>query len=145
MSEDPRAILLVEDNADDAELTIRGLKRANLQNPIDVASDGQDALDYLFDEDNEMPRLVLLDLRLPSTDGLEVLKRIRAHERTALTPVVILTSSSAPTDVDAGYRYGANSYVRKPINYDQFASLIRQVGSYWLVINEPPSGNQDPR
>ena len=140
----PVTILLVEDNPDDEALTALAL-REGLPATLKVARDGQDALDYLFDEDNELPRLVLLDLRLPSTDGLEVLKRIRAHERTALTPVVILTSSSAPTDVDAGYRYGANSYVRKPINYDQFASLIRQVGSYWLVINEPPSGNQDPR
>jgi two-component system, response regulator len=138
----PVTILLVEDNPDDEALTGLAL-REGVPATLKVSRDGQDALDYLFDDANELPRLVLLDLRLPSTDGLEVLRQIRENKRTSLTPVVILTSSSAPADVDAGYRYGANSYVRKPVNFDQFASLIRQVGSYWLVVNEPPSTNRD--
>jgi two-component system, response regulator len=129
-------ILLVEDNPDDAaltELALRGTIPARLQ----VARDGQEALDYLFNHANELPRLVLLDLGLPNIDGLEVLRRIRGNERTRLTPVVILTSSTAPDDVATGYRYGANSYVCKPPDFDQFSGLVRQLGSYWLTVNEP--------
>ena len=138
----PVTILLVEDNPDDAaltELALRGGMPANLE----IARDGQEALDYLFNDANDVPRLVLLDLRLPNTDGLEVLRRIREHERTSLTPVVILTSSSSPDDVAASYRCGVNSYVRKPVDFDQFAELIRQIGRYWLVVNEPPSSVRD--
>ena len=130
-------ILLVEDNPDDAaltELALRGDIRASLQ----VARDGQEALDYLFNGANDLPRLVLLDLRLPNIDGLEVLRRIREDDRTRLTPVVVLTSSNAPNDIAASYRLGANSYVRKPINFDKFSEKIRQLGSYWLTVNEPP-------
>ena len=137
----PVTILLVEDNSDDAALTGLAL-REGVPAKLEVARDGQEALDYLFDDANELPRLVLLDLNLPSTDGLEVLRRIREHERTCLTPVVILTSSSAPDDIAAGYRYGANSYVRKPVDFDQFAELIRQIGRYWLVVNEPLSNGR---
>ena len=129
-------ILLVEDNPDDAaltELALRGTIPARLQ----IARDGQEALDYLFNHANELPRLVLLDLGLPNIDGLEVLRRIRENERTRLTPVVILTSSTAPDDVATGYRYGANSYVCKPPDFDQFSGLVRQLGSYWLTVNEP--------
>jgi CheY-like chemotaxis protein len=133
-------ILLVEDNPDDAALTklaLRGLA-ANLE----VARDGEEALDYLFSDVHDLPRLVLLDLRLPTIDGLEVVRRIRENERTCLIPVVILTSSSAPSDVATGYRSGANSYVRKPVDFDRFAELIHQVGSYWLKVNEPvPNGS----
>ena len=138
----PVTILLVEDNPDDAALTSLAL-REGVPATIEVAPDGQQALDYLFSDANDLPRLVLLDLRLPRTDGLEVLRRIREHERTCLTPVVILTSSSAPEDVAAGYRYGANSYVRKPVDFEQFASLVRQIGRYWLVVNEPLSDSQE--
>jgi len=131
-------ILLVEDNPDDEALTKLAL-RMGMPASFKVARDGQEALDYLLDDANDLPRLVLLDLNLPSVDGLEVLRRIREHERTSLTPVVILTGSNAPTDVAAAYRNGASSYVRKPVDFDQYAELIRQIGSYWLVVNEPPS------
>ena len=132
---DRMTILLVEDNPDDAALTeiaLRGV-RAHLE----VARDGKEALDYLFNDANDLPRLVLLDLRLPNIDGLEVLRHIRENERTRLTPVVILTSSVAPDDVATGYRYGANSFVRKPLDFDQFSGMVRQLGSYWLTVNEP--------
>jgi CheY-like chemotaxis protein len=138
----PITVLLVEDNPDDVALTSLAL-REGVPATIEVARDGQQAFDYLFNDANDLPRLVLLDLRLPSTDGLEVLRRIREHERTCLTPVVILTSSSAPEDVAAGYRYGANSYVRKPVDFDQFAGLVRQIGRYWLVVNEPLSDSRE--
>ena len=134
-------ILLVEDNPDDEALTKLALRMGMPAN-VEIARDGQEALDYLLDDANDLPRLVLLDLRLPSIDGLEVLRRIREHDRTCLTPVVILTSSSAPSDIAAGYRHGVNSYVRKPVDFDQYAELIRLIGSYWLVVNVPPSNIQ---
>jgi two-component system response regulator len=130
-------ILLVEDNPDDEALTVLALRRETATN-VEVARDGQEALDYLFDDAKSMPQLVLLDLKLPKVDGLEVLRRIREDERTSLTPVVILTSSNAPNDVDGGYRLGANSYIRKPVDFDEFAEVIHQLGVYWFVINEPP-------
>jgi CheY-like chemotaxis protein len=134
---DAVTILLVEDNPDDEALTKLAL---NFGTPatLEVARDGQEALDYLFNDANDVPRLVLLDLDLPGVGGLELLRRIREHERTSLTPVVILTASNAPDDVAAGYRHGANSYVRKPVDFDQFAELMRQLGAYWLVVNEWP-------
>jgi two-component system, response regulator len=135
---EPVTILLVEDNPDDEALTRLAMRRGMPAN-LEVARDGEQALAYMLDEANELPRLVLLDLKLPHADGLEVLQRIREHERTALTPVVILTSSNAPSDVIAGYRHGANSYVCKPVDFDQFAELIRQLGFYWLMVNEPPA------
>jgi two-component system response regulator len=131
-------ILLVEDNPDDAALTELAL-RGSVAADLEIARDGQEALDYLLSDGSDLPRLVLLDLGLPDTDGLEVLRRIREHERTSLIPVVILTSSSSPNDVAAGYRYGANRYVCKPVDFDEFAGLIGQIGSYWLVVNQPPS------
>ena len=142
----PPKILLVEDNPDDEELTVRALRMRTTPN-VEVARDGQEALDYLFNDANSMPQLVLLDLELPNIDGLEVLRRIRADERTCLTPVVILTSSDAPIDVIAAYRYGANSYVRKPVDFNQFAEMIHHLGLYWLVTNEPPPNirDQSPR
>jgi two-component system response regulator len=133
----PVTILLVEDNPDDESLTVRALRIGTTAN-IEVAHDGQEALDYLFGDAKNMPRLVLLDLNLPDVDGLEVLQRIREHERTALTPVVILTGFNAPIDVAAAYRYGANSYVRKPVDFDQFAEVIHQLAWYWLAVNQPP-------
>ena len=141
MITDPPRILLVEDNPDDEELTTRGFKRANLANPIDVARDGQEALDYLFGTEEQpakrAPAVILLDLKLPRVDGLEVLKRIRASERTQRVPVVILTSSSEDRDLLAAYDLGANSYVRKPVKFEEFATAVAQLGVYWLMLNEP--------
>ena len=137
----PVTILLVEDNPDDEALTVRALRMRTTAN-VEVARDGQEALDYLVNA-NGMPQLVLLDLKLPNMVGFEVLRRIRADERTRWVPVVILTASNAPADVAAGYRYGANGYVRKPVDFDQFAEVIHQLGAYWLVVNEPPPEVRD--
>lgn len=133
----PLTILLVEDNPDDEALTAVALRMGTSAN-IEVARDAEEALDYLVNDANDVPRLVLLDLKLPNVDGFEVLRRIRADERTRWVPVVILTASSASADVAAGYRCGANGYVRKPVDFDQFAEVIHQLGAYWLVVNEPP-------
>ncbi len=135
-----RPILLVEDNPDDVALTLRALKKNNILNPINVASDGAEALTFLFDGDDAQarePGLVLLDLKLPKVDGLEVLRRIRADERTGLIPVVILTSSKLEEDILSGYRNGANAYVRKPVNFAEFAEAIKTLGLFWLLLNEP--------
>ena len=138
-----KVILLVEDNADDEELTLRALKKNNIQNDVVVARDGVEALDYLFgtgsfaDRDvGKLPSVTLLDLKLPKLDGLEVLKRIRADERTNLLPVVILTSSKEEQDLIKGYALGANSYIRKPVDFSQFIEAVRQLGLYWLLLNE---------
>lgn len=137
-------ILLVEDNADDEALTLRSLRQNNIQNEVVVARDGVEALDFLFgtgkhaDRDvRVLPQVVLLDLKLPRVDGLEVLKRIRADERTRLLPVVILTSSNEEQDLVNGYGLGANSYVRKPVDFGRFSEAVRQLGLYWLILNEP--------
>lgn len=135
----PRAILLVEDSPDDEALALRALKQSNITNEVVVAHDGVEALDYLFASGPQhLPLLVLLDLKLPKIDGLEVLRRLRADERTTLVPVVILTSSREEQDLVQGYRLGANSYIRKPVDFVQFAEAVRQMGLYWLVLNEPP-------
>ena len=123
----PVTILLVEDNPDDEALTVMALR--GVPATLEVARDGQEAMDYLTNDGKALPRLVLLDLKLPKIDGLEVLRRIREDDRTRLTPVVVLTSSNAPNDVVASYRLGANSYVRKPVNFDQFSETIRQLGT----------------
>ncbi len=140
-----KTILLVEDNPDDVELTLRALKQYHVKNEITVVRDGAEALDYLFvtgayaDRDaNIMPAVVILDLKLPKVNGLEVLQRMRADERTELTPVVVLTSSKEEQDVVNSYKFGANSYVQKPVDFSQFIEAARQLGLYWLVINEPP-------
>jgi two-component system response regulator len=142
---DDRMILLVEDNPDDEELTLRALKKNNIGNTVTVAHDGAEALDFLFgtgayaDRDlTQMPQVILLDLKLPKVDGLEVLRRIRSDERTRLLPVVILTSSREEQDMIEGYKIGANSYVRKPVDFIQFVEAVRQLGLYWLVLNEAP-------
>lgn len=138
-------ILLVEDNPGDALLTERALKKSNIMNHLQVARDGKEALDYLFAEGaykdrdpRALPVLILLDLNLPLVDGLSVLKAIRGNERTRCLPVVILTSSREQQDVIASYNLGANSYIRKPVDFEQFVEAARQLGVYWLVLNEPP-------
>ena len=137
-------ILLIEDNADDEALTIRAFQKNNIRNEIIVARDGAEALDLLFGtgahasrDTSQLPQVVLLDLKLPKVDGLEVLKRIRGDQRTAFLPVVILTSSKEQQDIINGYRLGCNSYVRKPVDFDQFLEAARQLGLYWLLLNEP--------
>jgi len=135
-----RAVLLVEDNPDDEKLTIRALRRGNIANPILVARNGEEALTLLFGADS-LPSVVLLDLKLPKIDGLEVLRQIRTHEKTYLLPVVVLTSSSEDRDIIESYSLGANSYVRKPVDFDQFTEAVRQLGLYWALINQPlPEG-----
>ena len=140
-----KTILLVEDNPDDEALTLRALKKNNILNSVTIVHDGAEALDYLFCQGvyagrdaSRQPAVTLLDLKLPKVDGLEVLKRLRADERTRLLPVVILTSSKEEQDLVTGYHLGANSYIRKPVDFTQFMEAIRQVGLYWLMMNEPP-------
>ncbi len=144
-----KTILLVEDNADDEDLTVRALRKNNIVNEVFVARDGVEALDYLFGQGahagrdlRSMPQVVLLDLKLPKLDGLGLLRRLRADDRTKCLPVVILTSSNEEKDRIDGYNLGANSYVRKPVDFNQFSEAARQLGLYWLVLNEPvpPSG-----
>ncbi len=141
-----RTILLVEDNRDDVELTIRALSEAKITNPVAVARNGVEALDYLFGtgthagrDATEQPVVVLLDIKLPLLNGLDVLKRMREDERTRRTPVVMLTSSTEQADVAQTYELGVNSYVRKPVDFESFVTATRQIGLYWTVLNEPPS------
>jgi two-component system response regulator len=140
-----KMILLVEDNPDDEALTLRALKKSNIANKIVVVRDGAEALDYLFGtgahagrDTLDLPQVALLDLKLPTVDGLEVLRRLRADPRTRMLPVVILTSSKEEQDLINAYSIGANSYVRKPVDFNQFVEAIGQLGLYWLVLNEPP-------
>ena len=142
---DYKVILLVEDNPDDQALTLRAFKRSNIMNEVLVVHDGVEALDYLFaqgayaDRDpTQLPELVLLDLKLPRIDGLEVLRRLRADARTRLLPVVVLTSSDEERDIVESYSLGANSYIRKPVDFTQFTEAVRQLGLYWLVLNTSP-------
>ena len=140
-----QVILLVEDNPDDEALTLRALKKNNITNDVVVARDGAEALDYFFGsgkfagrDTSEVPQVTLLDLNLPKVNGLEVLRRLRADERTKLAPIVILTSSLEDQDRLKGYGLGANSYVRKPVDFDQFVQAVQQLGLYWLLLNERP-------
>ena len=140
-----KVILLVEDNPDDEALTLRALKKNNIGNEVVVARDGAEALDYFFGtgayagrDMSVMPSMTLLDLKLPKIDGMEVLKRLRMDDRTKLLPVVILTSSKEEQDLINGYSLGANSYIRKPVDFGQFVEAVRQLGLYWLVLNESP-------
>ena len=137
-------ILLVEDNPDDEALTLRALKKNNILNDVVVAHDGVEALDYLFGsgayegrDPTITPQIVLLDLKLPKVDGLEVLRKVRADDRTRLLPVVILTSSNEQRDLINGYGLGANSYILKPVDFSRFIEAVRQLGLYWLILNEP--------
>ena len=140
-----KVILLVEDNPDDEALTLRAFRKNNILNDVVVARDGVEALDYLFGtgahagrDTREQPQVVLLDLKLPKVDGLEVLRRLRADARTRLLPVVILTTSNEDRDIVTSYQLGANSFIRKPVDFDQFMEAVRQLGLYWLVLNVPP-------
>lgn len=140
-------ILLIEDNPDDEALTVRALKKNNIANEIVIARDGQEALDYLFGtgafagrDTTQLPQVALLDLKLPKIDGLEVLKQIRSNPQTQRLPVVVLTSSNEERDIVTSYALGANSYVRKPVDFAQFLEAARQLGLYWLVLNEVPFG-----
>jgi CheY-like chemotaxis protein len=145
-------ILLVEDNRDDEALTLRALRKNNIKNEIVVARDGVEALDFLFGTGahagrdlNVMPQVILLDLKLPRVDGLEVLRRVRANDRTRLLAVVILTSSNEEQDRINGYSLGANSYIRKPVDFARFIEAVRQLGLYWLILNEPAPVIQSSR
>jgi two-component system response regulator len=138
-------ILLVEDNPDDVDLTLRAFRKSKIANEIVVARDGVEALDYLFAtgqhagrDSNSLPQLVLLDLKLPRLDGLQVLERIRGNPKTRLLPVVILTSSTEEPDLLTGYSLGANSYIRKPVDFQEFVVAVRRLGLYWLLLNQPP-------
>lgn len=138
-------ILLVEDNPDDEALTLRAFSKNKIQNPIAVARDGQEALDYLYGTDSqaagELPILILLDIKLPKLNGIEVLRHIRAHNSTRLVPVVILTTSKEDDDLLCSYSLGANSYIRKPVDFQQFLEVVKQVGIYWLMLNESIQGS----
>jgi len=138
-----KLILLVEDNPDDEILTLRALKKANIANRIEVVRDGAEALDFVFctgnyasRDANDMPQLILLDLKLPKLSGLQVLERIRADERTRRVPVVILTSSTEPVDIISGYDLHVNSFVSKPVNFQEFSDVVQRLGMYWLLVNQ---------
>jgi two-component system response regulator len=140
-----RPILLVEDNPSDVDLTKRAFEKKNLANPLVVAHDGQEALDYLWAtwphagrEVADLPACILLDLKLPKVDGVTVLRTIKADERTRMIPVIVLTSSNEPQDIKACYGLGTNSYIRKPVDFDEFVEAVSHLGLYWLVLNEPP-------
>ena len=140
-----KAILLVEDNPDDEALTLRALRQNHIANPVVIAHDGAEALDYLFTtgkyagrDMDDLPAVILLDIKMPKVNGLEVLRRLRADKRTHLLPVVIVTSSDEEQDILQSYNLGANSYVRKPVGFEQFSQAVGQLGMYWLLLNEPP-------
>jgi len=141
-------IFLVEDNPDDVELTLRAFKKHNLANHITVARDGENALDIIFQRGKESaggqrPDLILLDLNLPMVDGMEVLRQIKENPKTKVIPVIILTSSKEENDLAESYRMGANSYIRKPVNFEKFIGVVMQLGLYWLLINEPPPNRSE--
>jgi CheY-like chemotaxis protein len=138
-------ILLVEDNPNDIELTLRALKKRNLANKVHVVKDGAEALEFIFGTGiyaerniNHIPKVILLDLKLPKVDGLEVLRRVKSDERTKVIPVVVLTSSKEESDLVESYKLGANSYITKPVDFDKFAQIVSEMGLYWLLVNQPP-------
>lgn len=132
------ALLLVEDDADDRELTVMALRDSQIANPVEIARDGQEALEYLADPERPLPAVVLLDLNLPRITGLDVLKRLRAQTRTSLLPIVVLTGSNEEIDRLRSYDNGANAYVRKPVEFAEFAEAVKALGLFWLIVNEPP-------
>ena len=141
-------ILLIEDNPDDVEITLRAFKKHNLANHITVARDGEEALDIIFQHGKESaeglrPDLILLDLKLPKVDGMEVLRQIKENSETKVIPVIILTSSKEENDLSESYLLGANSYIRKPVNFEKFIGVVMQLGLYWLLINEPPPNKSE--
>jgi CheY-like chemotaxis protein len=138
MTDTTKMILFVEDDPDHELLTIRALKKSNIANDIRIARDGEEAINLLFGENPIQPQVILLDLKLPKVDGLEVLRRIRTSDATRMLPVVVLTSSDEERDVVRSYQLGVNSYIRKPVNFNDFAEATRQLGMYWLVLNECP-------
>jgi CheY-like chemotaxis protein len=145
MNDEDKSILLVEDNPDDVDLTLRALTKNHIANEVVVARDGLEALEYLFGTGkyagrdlNHQPTVILLDLKLPKIDGLEVLRRLRTDERTKLLPVVILTTSREQQDLTNGYSLGANSYIVKPVDFEKFVNAVGQLGLYWILLNEPP-------
>lgn len=138
MADGGRLILLVEDDPDHELLTIRALKKSNVANDIRIARDGEEAIELLFGTDAIKPQVILLDLKLPKVEGLEVLRRIRSSDKTKMLPVVVLTSSDEERDIVRSYQLGVNSYIRKPVNFNDFAEATRQLGLYWLVLNESP-------
>lgn len=146
MNEKQIEILLVEDSPDDVELTLRALRRSKLANHIEVVRDGAEALDFIFAtgayarrDVNDVPKVILLDIKLPKLDGLEVLRRLKGDAATRKIPVVMLTSSREERDIVESYELGVNSYIRKPVDFERFAEAVRQLGLYWLLLNEPPA------
>lgn len=134
-------ILLVEDNPNDAELAIRALKKNNLANNLVHLEDGQEALDYLYDEKNEMPKLILMDVKMPRVDGIEVLRKLKSDEKRRIIPVVMLTSSKEDKDIIEAYNLGVNAYIVKPVDFDQFVKAVTQLGFFWMILNQPPMNN----
>ncbi len=135
-------ILLVEDNPNDAELAVRALKKNNLANNLIHLEDGQEALDYLYDEKNEMPKLILMDVKMPRVDGIEVLRKLKSDEKRRVIPVVMLTSSKEDKDIIEAYNLGVNAYIVKPVDFDQFVKAVTQLGFFWMILNQPPQVNK---
>jgi two-component system, response regulator len=131
-------ILLIEDNPDDAGLAIRALKKNNLANNLLHLQDGEEAIDFLFNESNQMPKLILLDLKMPKIDGIEVLRKLKSDERKKVIPIVVLTSSKEERDIVESYKLGVNAYIVKPVDFDQFVKAVTDVGLFWLILNQPP-------
>jgi two-component system response regulator len=138
MKQTPVEILLIEDNPDDAELAIRALKKNNLANNLLHLQDGEEAIDFLFNESNLMPKLILLDLKMPKVDGIEVLRKLKSDERRKVIPIVVLTSSKEERDIIESYKLGVNAYIVKPVDFDQFVKAVTELGFFWLILNQPP-------
>jgi len=138
MKQIPVEILLIEDNPDDAGLAIRALKKNNLANNLLHLHDGQEAIDFLFDENNQMPKLILLDLKMPKVDGIDVLRRLKSDDKKKVIPIVVLTSSKEERDIVESYKLGVNAYIVKPVDFDQFVKAVTELGFFWLILNQPP-------